>query len=610
MPRSARVRFAHARLQSLLLCGLLLSATSLCSQAPAGQEAPPKSDTPASAAQSPAPPASTSSNAAEVSSHDTAPTFKVRVNLVLVRVVVRDQQGNVVPNLKKEDFQLFDNRKPQVISSFSMETPESHAVAPTTEATPPDEVTPGEKPAAPGTTLPQRFVAMVFDDIDMSMSDAVFLRHSAERLFGALAPSDRVAMYSTSGQLTQEFTSDHAALKQALLGIVPHPVLGNPGAPDCPDINYYEADLIVTNQDQQALGVATEDTVQCAFRGDETQRAAAQEIAQTSASRVESQGDNQTEYLYRHLEQILRRLATMPGQRIMAFVSPGFFLTWRTREYGDLIDRANRAGVVINTIDVRGLYTPDTQGDIANPPVDSYRTTGFKSSYRLAMQMAQAEILGTLAYGTGGTYFHDRNDLDQGLKQAVAAPAISYLLAFSPQNLKIDGRYHALKVVLTGKQKFAVQARNGYYAPRTIVDPVEAAKEEIQEAIFSQEEIRDLPVELQTQFFKADQMQARIAVLTHVDLKGLHFRKADGRSRDDLTVATAIFDENGNYVTGGEKVVEMRLLDPTLDRLNRSGFTVKSSFDVKPGSYLVRLVVRDAEGAQMAARNGAVVIPY
>src|SRR5205814_5981798 len=68
----------------------------------------------------------------EVSSRDTPPTFKVRVNLVLVRVVVRDPQGNVVPNLKKEDFQLFDNRKPQVISSFTAETPESHAVTPAT----------------------------------------------------------------------------------------------------------------------------------------------------------------------------------------------------------------------------------------------------------------------------------------------------------------------------------------------------------------------------------------------------------------------------------------------------------------------------------------------
>ncbi len=89
----------------------------------------------------------------------------------------------------------------------------------------------------------------------------------------------------------------------------------------------------------------------------------------------------------------------------------------------------------------------------------------------------------------------------------------------------------------------------------------------------------------------------------------MRFRKAEGRNLNDITLATAIFDENGNLVTGGEKIVEMRLLDGTRERLERSGINVKSSFDVKPGSYLVRLVVRDAEGEQMAAKNGAVVIP-
>jgi hypothetical protein len=249
-------------------------------------------------------------------------------------------------------------------------------------------------------------------------------------------------------------------------------------------------------------------------------------------------------------------------------------------------------------------------GDIADPPKDTYKTAGYKASYRVAAQFAQSEILGQLADGTGGTAFRNSNNLDRGLREAVAAPAVSYLLAFSPQNLKMDGRYHTLKVLLSGKQRYSIQARHGYYAQRNIVDPAEAAKQEIQEAIFSQEEIHDLPIDLQTQYFKAEQMQARLSVLTHVDVKGIPFRKLEGRNRDDLTIATAIFDQNGNFVTGGEKIVEMRLLEPTLTRLSRSGFTVKSTFDIKPGAYLVRLVVRDAEGSQMAARNGAVVIPF
>ena len=612
MKRSLQVRFDRRVIGLPLIFALTLFAASVRSQTPPDAPASLKPDSAAAAPQQqPAAPANPGSGAAgstEVSSRDTAPTFKVRVNLVLVRVVVRDSQGNVVPNLKKEDFQLFDNRKPQTISSFSVETPATHAIVATTAATPSIQAA-AEAPVLTPTALPQRFVSVVFDDTSLSTTDAVTVRAAATRLFGSMAPSDRVGIYTTSGQFTQEFTADREALQESLLRIVPHPLSTSPGLHPCPEINYYEADQIVNFHDSQALAVATEDTVQCAFNGDETQRAQAASMAESSAQQAASQGDAQSDYIYRHLEDAMRRLSAMPGQRVMVFVSPGFIVTTYTREGGDLIDRANRANIVINTIDARGLYTPD-MGDIADPPRDTVLTAGPKTMYRTSSQFAQTEILAQLADGTGGTFFHNRNDLDEALRRAVVAPSLSYLLAFSPQNLKVDGRYHTLKVSLAGKQKYTVQTRHGYYAPRSVKDPAEAAKQEIQEAIFSQEEIHDVPIDLQTQFFKTDETQAKLAVLTHVDMKGIHFRKAEGRSLDDLTFATAIFDQNGNFVTGGEKIVQMRLLDPTLNRLSRSGFTVKSSFDVKPGTYLVRLVVRDAEGSQMAARNGAVVIPY
>ncbi len=141
-------------------------------------------------------------------------------------------------------------------------------------------------------------------------------------------------------------------------------------------------------------------------------------------------------------------------------------------------------------------------------------------------------------------------------------------------------------------------------------DPNEQAKAEIQEAVFSQDEIQELPLDFQTQYFKTGDAGAHLSVVSRIDVKGIHFRKADGRNFDDLTVATVIFDENGNFVTGGEKILEMRLLDKTFDRLAHTGLVMKSSFELKPGKYMVRQVVRDSEGAQMAAKNGAVVIPY
>ena len=337
---------------------------------------------------------------------------------------------------------------------------------------------------------------------------------------------------------------------------------------------------------------------------------AAQSLAQSAAGRVLAQGDSETQYAYRHLEEVVRRLASMPGQRVLVLVSPGFLTTTLQSEASEMVDRATRANIVINTIDARGLYAPDVMGDIADPPKDTIRTAGYKTSYRVAAQSAQEDVLAQLADGTGGKFFHNRNDVDEAMREAAAAPGVSYLLGFSPQNLKIDGRYHTLKVTLTSKAKYNIQARHGYYAPKSISDPAEASKEEMREALFSQEEIRDLPVDLQTQFFRKDDTEARLSVLTRLDVKGMHFRKAEGRNNDNLTIFTGIFDENGNFVTGGEKTVQMRLLDTTYEKLSHSGFTVKSSFDVKPGTYMVRLVVRDSEGAQMAARNGAVVIPY
>jgi VWFA-related protein len=599
---SAAFRLRVFFLPSLALLRLLV-ALPLCAQAPAAPDSSTRPTTePAKASGS----TSQSASTAEVVTRDSSTTFKVRVNVVLVRVVVRDQKGKPIDSLKKEDFQLFDNRKPQTISTFSLETPASHTIPVVTVSD--HSEADGEKvqPAAPA--LPQRFVSLLFDDLHLSMEDAVYDRTAATKIFDSMAPSDRVGIYTTSGQFAQEFTSDHEVLKKALNQIISRPLF-NSAFHDCPDISYFQADLIENKQDPQALAAAAEDAVQCAFDGDETKLAQARAMASGVAVRTVNTGDSSSDFTYRHMEDVLRRLSAMPGQRKLVFISPGFILSTLSLERVDIIDRSNRAGIVIDTLDARGLYTPDLGGDISSPSVDTYKTAGYKTSYRVQAQFAQEEILNDLASGTGGTFYHNRNDIDVALRQAVAAPVASYLLGFSPQNLKLNGSFHTLKVALTSKQKFDIQARRGYYAPRTAKDPAQAAKEEIQEAVFSQEEIRDLPVDLQTQFFKKDPSEARLSVLAHLDLKSVKFRKVEGRNHDDLTLATVIFDENGNYVVGGEKILEMKLLDSTLDRLDRSGITVKSSFDVKPGSYLVRLVVRDKEGEMMAARNGAVVIP-
>ena len=99
-------------------------------------------------------------------------------------------------------------------------------------------------------------------------------------------------------------------------------------------------------------------------------------------------------------------------------------------------------------------------------------------------------------------------------------------------------------------------------------------------------------------------------MLAQIDLKGAEIPQGEtGGTTNNLTIVLGIFDRNGNFVTGVQKAVEMRLKDETLAARASPGITVRNTFDVKPGAYLIRLVVRDAEGQLMTAQNGAVDIP-
>jgi len=542
--------------------------------------------------------------------HDSIMPLESRVNLVPIRVVVRDPKGHIVPNLRKEDFQVFEDGKPQDISYFSMETPASFTrsfVRPDPPAGTPDS----EKP--PADFVPaSRFVALLFDDAHVTVQDLMRSRNAAELYVDqSLQPTDRVAVFTISGQSEMDFTSDRDKLHSALRGLMPRLVTSTDtkGNGDCPPIDYYEADLIQNKNDQQALNVAVLDTLACAFNGDQDQIQAAREMALAAAINIDDAGQSETEYSFRRLEEVLRRIAGTPGQRSLVLISPGFIYPGREYDLSRIIDRANRDNVFINTLDARGLYTPQMD-DISEPYHGDPRVAGPRDILRTSAQSAQLDVLVALADGTGGLAFHNNNDLKGGLQAIASAPDVSYLVAFVPRNLKYDGRFHSLKVSLTSKERVSIQARRGFYAPKRAVSADEVAKQDIEDAVFSQEEQKGLPVELHTQYYKVDPANAKLAVMTHVDVGHVRFEKEAGRNRDDLVIVAALFDRDGNIITAIEKSVEMRLRDTTLARLSRTGITVKTNFDVKPGDYVVRLVVRDSNDSRLSTENGVVQIPY
>jgi VWFA-related protein len=547
-------------------------------------------------------------NSTELAAHDEPTTFKVNVRLVLVRAVVRDSQGHAVGNLQKEDFQVFDKGKPQVISQFEVEQPGTLiAKARQTADENTGDVSPGDTPSNAGhmPDVPERFIAYLFDDVHLEFGDLARVRQAAERQFSKLRPTDRAAIFTTSGRTILDYTDDRGQLHETLFRLQPQPITGGLNG-DCLQISYYQADLIVNKNDPQATQVALQEEAACNPAPQGVPPPNPLPMVQAASSEVLSTGDHQGRISLGILKEVVHSLSRMPGQRTVVLISPGFITPQMEYEYTEIIDRAVRSQVIINTLDARGLYVVMPGGDASHysphppPPAKAFIETAAAS--------AQDDLLAVLADSTGGVFFHNNNDLDEGLRRAAETPEYSYVLAFVPQNLKLNGGFHSLKVTVKRPQKLSLQARRGYYALKNFANPMEQAKQEIEDATFSQEELHNLPVKLHTQFFKASEDDAKLIVLAHVDVRLLHFKKIEGRNDDVLTCVSALFNRNGNFIQGMEKTVTMHLKDDTLEHKLGSGITLKTSFDVKPGSYMVRLVVRDAEGQLMSAENGTVEI--
>jgi VWFA-related protein len=393
-----------------------------------------------------------------VSSADGATTFKVNVRLVPVSVVVRDNKGRAVGGLKQEDFSLLDNRKPQEIINFSIEK----AAGANGSKTP---ASAGDNRMAAANN-----VAYVFDDLHTAGPEMARAKTAAEKHLSRLEPKDRAAVFTTSGEVVLDFTADREKLTVALRRLRSHSS-ASPG--DCPPLSYYAADAIVSQADENALQSAMEDALDCSSLdardgfsskpfGD-IQQAATRERARrmvlATALEVSNVGRTESDRTLRLLHDVLARTAEMPGRRSILLVSSGFVAPTRDQQRGAtyLIERALRAGVILNSLDVRGLSGGNMLGNShhMNDPAEKHVLDSQEGS-------AQSSVMADFAYGTGGTFFHNNNDLEEGFRRTSDAPEFVYVLGFSPQ--KLDGKLHKLKVSLAGQGKLAVQARQGYYA--------------------------------------------------------------------------------------------------------------------------------------------------
>ena len=385
---------------------------------------------------------------------------KTKVNEVVVPVVVRDAEGRIVNNLSRGDFQVFDDGRLQAISGFEVVNRDTNG-ANRTAPGPADNRGP-VAPEYPASA--QRFIVFVFDDLNLGSSDLAEAQRAISKILeDSLIASDMVAVLATSGS-NSGLTRDRAKVRRAVTDLKVSKVYQHDPS-ECPDVDYYEGDLIINKNDTAALHAATEDALTCANLDPSLVNTAAQ-MARQAAERAVAMGEQSYRSNLAFLKLIVSKMGALPGQRVLILVSSGF-LTPSTEAMelkSQLLDIAARANVIINSVDARELYT--TVLDVSQEAGGSPLGVQQRALYLQVAMTAKENVMAELADGTGGSYFHSNNNLEMGFRNLISGPSTLYLLAFSPVDMKANGAYHKLRIKVS-QNRLKVQARRGYFAPET-----------------------------------------------------------------------------------------------------------------------------------------------
>jgi VWFA-related protein len=395
----------------------------------------------------------------------TGPVIKVNVNSVLVPVVVRDAQGHAVGDLTKEDFRLFDKNKPLEIVGMTVErrapTPTGAVKATSNPASTSSDAAP---PIAASAAPSDRFVVFLFDDLHISAPDLSTLRTAAKKVLSeSLSAGDYASVLSVLGQDDSGVTNDRARLEAAIDKLSAQRSPYRPDAHGCPNVDYLHGDLIENRHDERIFNAAVDETMTCAHLPPD-QRSIAEQMTHQAAQRAVALGEQDVRMSYVYMREVVRKMVNLPGQRTLVLISPGFYS--ETPEalvlQNQVIEAAARANVTISALDARGLFTyaPKAEEEFSGLAKE---TTERIRSHVESLSATDAVMAG-LADATGGTFVHNSNDLEGGLRRLSAAPEYIYLLEFSLANTKADGEYHPLKVKVD-RDHVQVQSRRGYFAP-------------------------------------------------------------------------------------------------------------------------------------------------
>ncbi len=530
---------------------------------------------------------------------------RISVTLVQVDVTVTDGKGRSITDLKPEDFEVFQNNKPRHITNFSYVAAQPNQAAPSVAARCAAKDSPAEPPAPPPRLKPEqvrRAIALVVDDLTLSFEGTASVKQALRKFVDEqMQPGDLVEIIRTSASTSalNGVTDDKRHLQAAIESLRLSAAGSGLRALDPIDLRPFTV-LADVNGFREDLGIRKD------------------------AFAVGTLGT---------LSLVVKGLAQLPGRKVLIFFSEGFPLIVRDRSGGggrfekrhivadateQLIDSANRASVVIYSIDSRSIATPFlTAVDDLSTVLQTEGIEGVhrRLGNRNADYSDTQQTLSELAHATGGLLLRT-NDLGQAVQRAIADQRGYYLIGFVPDDstLKSEKGSELQNIAVKVKQSgYRVRTRTGFYG---VTDeetrPLKAsAGKQLLNALASPFGAKDIRVRMTSQFWQDKKGEAFVNAMVHIDANDMMFEETvTGWRRATFEIAAFTFGDNGQVIDQSDRGYILSMSDKDYRRTLEKGIFYRINLPIKkPGAYQLRAAVLDQQSKKLGSVNEFIEIP-
>ena len=512
-----------------------------------------------------------------------APVFRTGVDLVTVNVVVRDKNGNVVKGLKRGDFTLVEDGKPQTIDTFGFEEVDA-----TNNPPPPSEIPTilggvGRPVPAPLVGRPvvdmhdRRLIVLMFDLSSMQLDDTQRALDAArEYVTRKVGQADTVAIvtYASSLDVAQDFTSDKILLLNTIDRLNGFEGLG------------FE-EMLTVDPD------ATADDTNGAFVADDTEF-----------------NMFNTDRRLQALRSMIDALSGIQQKKSLVYFSSGMSQTGMDNRVAmrGVIDRAVRTNLSIYSADMRGLQAVVPGGDASRAStrgVSAFSGRGVSNAF--SSMSASQDALSSLAEDTGGRAFFDRNDFGGVFDRVIADTSVYYVLGFSSTNLSRDGKFRRMRIQAKNPD-LKLEYRVGYYAPRDFTHSNKDDREQLLMEQFAADlSVTDLPVYASSAYFRLTGNHYYVPVWLVVPGSRVPFTRAGDKSKATLDVLGVLVNSRQVPVARIRDTVNLTL--GSTEKAERKAVQYATSFELPPGAYRLKVVIRENQGGTMGSFETSLVVP-